>query len=333
MSYCDKCDKIFASRQSLWKHRQRKHADRKEIRKVGGRLEFQNRDVSLHSKRKRPDIVQKAVPGQPQELPATKTFGVKEILDVILKPSKKGWLSLSDEKIDEIVTSDDEMESDASVTEDLPSEPEKKVLMTDIKNSELIDVFQKLVHSYFDGDDVELCNDILRMLDELKARSCITDREYIHIKSLLTQQIQSNLYQSINSTIENMIQDDKDEILELLRSMKRDPVAKKLVTLVKNYFEEKMELESVLLLLPKLKDKVNAQKLKIILSHIEKTKNRVNKIFKQLTNGTNKYEALDDLKRSNHITDEQFEKLTIGPHTLPSILRIIQGKGLCLRRK
>ena len=87
MPYCDKCDRIFSSRQSLWKHRQRKHANKKEIGKVGGRLEFQNRDVSLHSKRKRPDIVQKAVPGQPQELPATKSFGVKEIMDVLLKPS------------------------------------------------------------------------------------------------------------------------------------------------------------------------------------------------------------------------------------------------------
>ena len=55
-----------------------------------------------------------------------------------------------------------------------------------------------------------------------------------------------------------------------------------------------MELESVLLLLPKLKDKVNAQKLKIILNQIEKTKNRVNKIFKQLTNGTDKKEAFQD---------------------------------------
>ena len=55
-----------------------------------------------------------------------------------------------------------------------------------------------------------------------------------------------------------MTQDDKNEILELLRSMKKDPVAKKLATLVKDYLEEKMEMESVLLLLPELKDKVNA---------------------------------------------------------------------------
>ena len=51
------------------------------------------------------------------------------------------------------------------------------------------------------------------------------------------------------------------------------------MTLVKDYIEEKLELESVLLLLPKLKDKVNAQKVKVILNQIEKTKNTVDKIF------------------------------------------------------
>ena len=51
------------------------------------------------------------------------------------------------------------------------------------------------------------------------------------------------------------------------------------MTLVKDYVEEKLELESVLLLLPKLKDKVNAQKVKVILNQIEKTKNTVDKIF------------------------------------------------------
>jgi DNA replication protein DnaC len=30
MPYCDKCDKMFATRQSLWKHRQRKHTDWKK---------------------------------------------------------------------------------------------------------------------------------------------------------------------------------------------------------------------------------------------------------------------------------------------------------------
>ena len=70
------------------------------------------------------------------------------------------------------------------------------------------------------------------------------------------------------------------EILELLRSLKKkDIAAKTFMTLVKDYVEEKLELESILLLLPKLKDKVNAQKLKVILNRIEKTKNTVDKIF------------------------------------------------------
>ena len=71
-----------------------------------------------------------------------------------------------------------------------------------------------------------------------------------------------------------MIRDDKNEILGLLRSMKKDKEAKKLMALVKDYFEEEMELENVLYLLPKLKDKLNAMRVKIILKQIEKTGKR-----------------------------------------------------------
>ena len=115
--------------------------------------------------------------------------------------------------------------------------------------------------------------------------------------------------------------------------MKKDKEAKKLIALVKDYFEDELELESVLLLLPKLKDKLNAQRVKIILNHIEKTRNRVSKIFTRLTNGSYKGENLNDLRAANHITDEQYEKLSISPHTLPSISRIIQGKGMYLSRR
>ena len=242
---------------------------------------------------------------------------VKKILDMMMIPPK------DDER-----DADDKWYSDSSDSESAKDVP----LMKDINNSTLIDIFQKL-YSHFDEDDIEFCNDILRLLEELKTRKCITDSEYTHIKNLLRQQIQINLYKSIDSTVENMIQDDKDEILGILRSMKKDPVAKKLLDMVKDYFEEKLDLESVLHPIPKLKDKVNAQKLKIILNQIEKTKNRVNEIFTRIVNGRDKQEALSDLKRSNCITDEQYEKLTIGPHTLPSISRIIQGRGLYLRRK
>ena len=73
--------------------------------------------------------------------------------------------------------------------------------------------------------------------------------------------------------------------------------------------------------------------MQIILKHIEKTRNRVNQIFTQITNGSDKIDILKALRASDLITDEQYEKLTIGPHTLPSISRIIQGKGLYSSRK
>ena len=129
-----------------------------------------------------------------------------------------------------------------------------------------------------------------------------------------------------------MTRDDKNEILGLLRSMKKDEGAE-LLTLVKDYFEEEMDLKSVLLLIPRLKDKLNALKVKIILKQIEKTRNRVNKIFTRITNSSDKIDNLKALRASNLITDEQYEKLNIGPHTLPSISRIIQGKGLYLSKK
>ena len=55
--------------------------------------------------------------------------------------------------------------------------------------------------------------------------------------------------------------------------MKKGKEAKKLMAPVKD-FEEEMELENVLYLLPKLKDKLNAMRVKIILKQIEKTRKR-----------------------------------------------------------
>ena len=78
---------------------------------------------------------------------------------------------------------------------------------------------------------------------------------------------------------------------------------------------------------------MDALKIKIILNQIENTRNRVNEIFTMLANGSNKGDQLNALRASNHISDEQYAKLSAGPHTLPSISRIIQGRGMYLRRK
>ena len=61
---------------------------------------------------------------------------------------------------------------------------------------------------------------ILLILDALKTRKCITDREYTKIKSPLTERMHLNLYKIIDSTIENKTRDDKNEVLGLLSSIK-----------------------------------------------------------------------------------------------------------------
>ena len=55
-------------------------------------------------------------------------------------------------------------------------------------------------------------------------------------------------------------------------------------------------------------------------------------VYKQFY-GSEKEENLKDLRLSNHITDEQYEKLLIAPHNLTSISRIVEGRGMFLRRK
>ena len=109
--------------------------------------------------------------------------------------------------------------------------------------------------------------------------------------------------------------------------------ARTLMALVKDYFEKEVELESVLHPTRNLKDKLNALKIQIILKQIQRTRDRVREIFTRMTSGLDKFDILNRLKAENLITDEQYEKLIIGPHTLPSISRIIQGKGMYLKRR
>ena len=322
MSQCNACYKTFASRQSLCNHRKRAHStvpdvppglrkvtteDKKEVNKVIDAM-FQS-------------------PKKDRSPPAPKKVKVSKIaskIDTILNGAK-GVRNTSGGKKTKIIS--DESDSDSN---DSDSGSERRPKDMKEQKSLLTDAFNK-VYSSFDENDVEMRNDILKLLDALKARGCVKPREYADIKSHLERRMHLNLYESIHSTIENMTKDDKNQVLELLRSMKDKDVGR-LIALVKDYFEKEVELESVLLPARNLKDRLNALKIEIILKQIEKTRDRVKEIFTQLTSGTDKMDILNNLRSANLITDEQYEKLVIGPDTLPSISRIIQGKGMYLRR-
>ena len=57
MPYCSECDKIFATRQSIWKHRQRKHVDQRKniLEKAkdsnGSREQTEQGDVELKQRK------------------------------------------------------------------------------------------------------------------------------------------------------------------------------------------------------------------------------------------------------------------------------------------
>ena len=185
MSNCKDCEKVFASPQSLSNHRKRNHSG---------------------------NGAQTVSSGLPPKL-RSRTQGeknVKKILDIILKPKTSGneqnseWMpngKISKVSTDENLSTDNESDSGAMDTEN--SDNELVVVPKDEKDSEIIYLFQK-IYSQFDGDDVELCNDILNLLTVLKEKGCVTEQEYTAIKSRLEKKIRLNLYESIDSTVENM---------------------------------------------------------------------------------------------------------------------------------
>ena len=315
MPNCKDCEKVLASPQSLSNHRKRYHSGN-GVQTVSSKIPPKLRSRTQDEK------------------------DAEKILDMISKPktSRSGhnseWIpngKISKVSTDENLSTDDESDSGAMDAEN--SDDDGPIVLADKTDSELIDLFHKLYSHFEDEDDNELCEDIFALLAELRERKCVTEKEYGSIKSRLKKKKQLNLYESIDSTVENMTRDDKNEILGLLRSMKNEELVAELLGLVKDYFENETDLESVQLPLPRLKNKVDALKIKIILNQIENTRNRVNEIFTRMANGSDKSDALNALRASNHISDEQYAKLSIGPHTLPSISRIIQGKGMYLRRK
>ena len=309
MSTCKDCLKPFSSRQSLCNHRKRAHPVSKgDSYLVPPKLKAQEK--------------------------GRMTEGQK-VTDMI--SGRDDVEDTSPENVD--VSTGDESDDEASDNEVLGLHEEDIEWPKDIKkqNSMLIDAFTKLYRHDFEGD-VEMRKTIIDILDAMKTRGCITDREYTDIKSPLEERMHSKLYETINSTIEDKTRDDKTEVLGLLSSIKEKEDKKLLMSLVKDYFKdyygEKSDLDRIMRLLKgKLKDKVNGYRAAIILTQIEKTRKRVREIFERLTNGDEKSDNLRSLRSSNHITEEQYQKLSIGPHTLPSISKIVLGKGLYLSRK
>ena len=228
-SHCKVCSTFFSSRQSLYKHRKRVHPDnvpKTLIDAIVNPPKAEEGDVYLTGEL----IPPKTFEGKPDPPKHEQDTIIQELLKPS-KPQNNNILKVNvpadepqNKKVSKVnMSTDEDSESESedseSESEDSESELEKSTDITvpETKKGQdkiLLDTFAKL-YSHFDEDDVELCNDILNLLDVLKGRGCVTEREYIHIKSGLAEKIHLNLYESINSTVDNMTRDDQTEILRL----------------------------------------------------------------------------------------------------------------------
>ena len=347
MPTCLECGKDFASRQTLYTHHKRLHSDSMEKKDLAKSIvdkidekpkrKFQKKNfiskpmqdsVPCGSKRKFQE--KKAKPMQDsdsssEEIPSKRKFQEK---NTIAKPtqdsgSSSKWVPDYNLAITFDSGSEADSESEPEPPRDLVKYPETK----DGQDKLLTDGFIAL-YDKFDEDDLEAYYALREFLDVLKARGCMDEFEYKRIKSRLEENMKVNLQQTIDAAVENMTHEDKRAVLKLVGKLKKSSVTKRLIGLVKDYYAEEAELNDVLQLGDRLKDKVNASRLRIILKQIDKTKKRVSKFFSRIMSGINLKDTLDDLRLMKDISSDEYEKLTISPKKLSNFSKIIQGRGI-----
>jgi len=345
MPTCLECGKDFASRKTLYNHRKRVHPDSMEKKDLAKSIvdkidekpkrKFQKKNskpmqdsVPCGSKRKFQEKNTKPMQdsdSSSEEVPSKRKFQEK---NTIAKPtqdsgSSSKWVPDCNVAITFDSGSEADSESEPEPPRDLVKYPETK----DGQDKLLTDGFIAL-YDKFDEDDLEAYYTLREFLDLLKARGCMDEYEYERIKTRLEENMKVNLQQTIDAAVENMTHEDKRAVLKLVGKLKKSSVTKRLIGLVKDYYAEEAELNDVLQLGDRLKDKVNASRLRIILKQIDKTKKRVNKFFSRIMSGINLKDTLDDLRLMKDISSDEYEKLTISPKKLSNFSKIIEGRGI-----
>ena len=163
MPYCDKCDKMFATRQSLWKHRQRKHVDQKKdiIGKIinnavrGGGLD--NKSSSTNLPPKKIEFLQMKMPGSRRKVLPTKVIKPK----TLSKTAMDIETDESDVEENEPADSSDNASDSKEYDEVLPDTSEK-----------LIKIFQDL-----QTDFNHLIENLNLVLGELKRADVLSSQE------------------------------------------------------------------------------------------------------------------------------------------------------------
>ena len=188
MAYCDKCKTMFASRQSLWKHRKRKHQEQKgeDWEKVGDII---NRVVGRASMDTEPTMSVTPIKASPQK-PEVKDVPIKALNAV--KPKALTDLAMEidgktdseDETEDVVMETDGESDSE----DDIEEEENDNVAIKRIRQlADAVTDLLKRIHQ-----DIETYKGLL---DRLGRMGCVTEEENLG----MLQAIQDKLYSNENN--------------------------------------------------------------------------------------------------------------------------------------
>ena len=162
MPYCDKCDKMFATRQSLWKHRKRKHVGKKE-------------NIIAHKEKFLTDIMNN-VPQRAKDQRTTSILSIKPVNSVVPKP--RALIDFKSEKKPEF-----EPESD-SLSTSLYSDSEPEM---DDKPSDIEELKAAFRNHY--GKMLNNIENLVLILDEAYRVNFLTEEECNAMKMKLQNKI------------------------------------------------------------------------------------------------------------------------------------------------
>ena len=162
MPYCDKCDKMFATRQSLWKHRKRKHAGEKG-------------NIIAHKEKFLTDFIN-TVSKRAKDQPTTSILPIKPVNSVVSK--RRALIDFKSEKKPE-----SEPESDSQSTSLYSdSEPEEDDKPSDTDELEVAfrNHYRKMLNNI---DNLVLILDELHRVNFLTKEECNSMK--MHMKTIL----------------------------------------------------------------------------------------------------------------------------------------------------
>ena len=180
MPYCSECDKIFATRQSIWKHRQRKHVDQRKniLEKAkdsnGSRKQTEQGGVIGNTPNK---VIQRGARAQTQ-----KTCAVPPI-EAMNEPESKIVMDI--DGLSDQDNSNDRGESDENSTD----ESDYENSFYEIKNKNWQQLKKAFRNHYYKLEQYAIYNELMFLLDKMEKSNYLSKEDRHNMEEHLQEKI------------------------------------------------------------------------------------------------------------------------------------------------